>query len=146
RLDIDMRLAAPANGLVAGLAGLDRPVAVTITGNGSWQQWRGRAGATLGGRPLADLQIAASDGRFQVRGPTFPGVYMEGPVERLASPRLDLALDMRLADRKANGELHLRSNALSLEAKGLIDLANNRFGDLRIEAMLTEPGAIAPNL
>lgn len=147
KLDIDLRLQAPAGGLVTGLAGLDRPVTVSVAGTGSWQQWRGQAAATLGGERLADLRIAARDGRFQVRGPLHPEVYMPGgAVERLAGAGVDLALDMRLADRTARGEVRLRSDALSVQAQGLVDLADNRFGDLRVEAMLTEPGVIAPNL
>ena len=71
---------------------------------------------------------------------------MQGPVERLASPRLDVALDALWANRTANGVLKLRSSALSVEAKGLVDLGHNRFGNLNVDAMLLTPGAIAPNL
>lgn len=146
KLDIDMRLDAPAKGLVAGLAGLDRPLTFAVDGRGSWQDWRGRAVGTLGGRQLADLRLVARDGRFQLRGPTYPGVYMEGPVERLASPQLNVEADAVLADRKVNGTYKFRSNALSVEAKGLIDLGQNRFGNFNIDALLLTPGAIAPNL
>jgi translocation and assembly module TamB len=146
KLDIDMRLDAPAKGLVVGLAGLDRPVTFAVGGKGSWKDWRGRAVGTLGGRQLADLRLIAQDGRFQLRGPTYPGVYMEGPVERLASPQLNVEADAVLADRKVNGTYKFRSNALSVEAKGLIDLGQNRFGNFNIDALLLTPGAIAPNL
>lgn len=146
RLDIDMRLDAPANGLVAGLAGLESPITLTVGGQGSWASWKGRARATLGGGELANLAVTANDGRFQVRGPTNPGLYMKGPVERLASPRLDVALDAVWKDRAAIGQLHLRSRALSVEMQGGLDLARNRFNNLRAEGMLLTPGAIAPNL
>ncbi|MCD2325415.1 translocation/assembly module TamB domain-containing protein [Sphingomonas sp. IC-56] len=146
KLDIDMRLDAPAKGLVAGLAGLDRPVTFAVGGKGSWKDWRGRAVGTLGGRQLADLSLIARDGRFQLRGPTYPGVYMEGPVERLASPQLNVEADAVLADRKVNGTYKFRSDALSVEAKGLIDLGQNRFGNFNIDALLLKPGSIAPNL
>lgn len=146
RLDIDLRLAAPAKGFVAGLAGVEAPVTLAVAGQGSWARWNGRALATLGGGELANLAVTASNGRFQVRGPTNPGLYIKGPVERLASPRLDVALDAVVKDRAATGQLHLRSRALSVEAQGGVDLARNRFRDLRVEAMLLTPGAIAPNL
>ncbi|WP_413777315.1 translocation/assembly module TamB domain-containing protein [Sphingomonas sp. S2-65] len=146
KLDIDMRLDAPAKGLVAGLAGLDRPVTFTVGGKGSWKDWRGRAVGTLGGRQLADLSLIAQNGRFQLRGPTYPGAYMEGPVERLASPQLNVEADAVLADRKVNGTYKFRSDALSVEAKGLIDLGQNRFGNFNIDALLLKPGSIAPNL
>jgi translocation and assembly module TamB len=146
KLDMDMRMNAPAKGLVTGLMGLDRPLALNVGGRGSWQNWRGQASGTLGGRRIADLAVAAQNGRFQVRGPTWPGVYMQGPVERLASPQLDVALDAVWRDRAADGLLKLRSRALSVEAKGIVDLGRNRFGNLNVDAMLLTPGAIAPNL
>ncbi|ATY31691.1 translocation/assembly module TamB domain-containing protein [Sphingomonas psychrotolerans] len=146
KLDIDLRVNAPVNGFVTGVAGLDRPLAVTVGGRGSWQSWRGQAIGTLGGRRIADLAVTAQNGRFQLRGPTWPGVYMTGPVERLASPQLDVALDAVWRDRAANGELKLHSKALSVEAKGIVDLGQNRFRNLNVDAILLTPGAIAPNL
>ncbi|WP_213980258.1 translocation/assembly module TamB domain-containing protein [Sphingomonas sp. dw_22] len=146
RLDIDLKLDAPAKGLVAGLARIDAPLTLNVDGKGNWKNWRGRAQGTLGGKELANLTILAQDGRFQVRGPTHPGLYMKEPVERLAAPQLDVALDAKWSDRKADGTLKLRSKALSVEGTGLVDLGNNRFGNLRVEAMLLTPGAIAPNL
>lgn len=145
KLDIDMRLNAPVKGLVTGLMGLDKPLSLAVDGRGNWRNWRGQARGTLGGKRLADLSVAAQNGRFQVRGPTWPGVYMQG-AERLTSPRLDVALDAVWANRTADGVLKLRSSALSLEAKGLVDLGRNRFGNLNVDAMLLTPGAIAPNL
>lgn len=146
KLDIDLRVSGPVNGLITGLAGLDKPLTFNMGGRGSWQNWRGQAAGTLGGKKIADLSVVAQNGRVQVRGPTWPGVYMQGPVERLASPQLDVALDAVWANRAANGVLKLRSKALSVEAKGIVDLAHNRFGNLNVDAMLLTPGAIAPNL
>jgi len=146
KLDVDLRLTAPANGLLAGLTGVTAPLTFSITGNGDWKQWKGQAVSTLGGDELADLAIQARDGRFQVRGTTKPGLYMQGPVERLTSPQMDVALDVAWNDRKADTKLQLRSSALSLSAEGLVDLGDNRFGNLKIDALLLTPGAIAPNL
>jgi translocation and assembly module TamB len=146
RFDADIRLAAPAGGLVTGLAGLETPLTVSLNGDGDWKRWAGKALGTLDGAELADLSIEARDGSFRVRGPTHPGLYMKGPVERLASPRLDVALDAVWSDRKADTKFQLRSSALQVDGQGLIDLGNSRFGDFRVEAVLLTPGAIAPNL
>ena len=146
RLDIGMRLDAPAQGLVAGLAGFEAPVLLTVDGKGSWASWQGRALGTLGGQQLANLAVTARDGRFQVRGPLHPGAWMKGPVERLASPQLDMDLDAKWSDRKADGILKLHSDALSVEATGLVDLGTNRFGNLKVDAILLKAGAIAPKL
>lgn len=146
RLDLDLRLNAPADGLVAGMAGLKAPLTLAVAGDGSWQHWRGQALGTLGGAELANLAIQAQNGTFHVRGATHPGLYLKGPVERLASPQLDVALDAAWSDRKADTRLHLQSSALSVDCAGLIDLGASRFGNFRVEALLLTPGSIAPNL
>ena len=146
KLDIDLRLIAPTGGLVAGLAKLEAPLTFSLGGAGSWSHWAGRAVGTLGGAELADLAIQAQSGTFHVRGATHPGLYLKGPVERLAAPRLDVALDTTWGDRSADTHLQLRSNAVRVDSKGLIDLGHSRFGNFRTEAVLLTPGAIAPNL
>lgn len=146
RFDIDARILGPANGMIAGMAGLKAPIAATIDGQGDWNNWRGRLAGTLGGQQLADLAVTVRDGRFTVRGSTRPGLILQGPVERLTAPRLDVAIDAALADRKADTRIQLRSSALAVNAAGLLDLGNSRFGNFRTEAMLLTPGAILPNL
>lgn len=146
RFDIGLKVNGPANGFIAGLAGLAAPLAVSVDGKGDWTNWQGKAIGTLGGQGLADLAITAQSGQFKVRGPTNPGLYLKGPVERLASPRLDLDMDFKWANRAADGVLKLRSPALAIEAKGIVDLGQNRFGNLNVDGLLLTPGAIAPNL
>jgi translocation and assembly module TamB len=97
-------------------------------------------------RELANLAVEARNGPFKVRGTTQPGLYLEGPVERLTAPRLDVSLDAVLADRVADAKFALKSNALAASGNGKIDLANSRFGNFRLGAMLLTPGAIADNL
>ena len=146
QLDIDLKLNAPVGGVVATMGALKAPLTATVDGRGSWQAWQGKARATLGGGQLADLDVTARNGRIAVRGFATPGLYLQGPVERLTAPRLDLALDTTLNDRKADTRLTLKSDALAVDAGGLIDLANNSFGNFAVNARLLTPGAIAPNL
>ena len=58
------KLQAPAGGLVATLAGLDAPLSISATGDGSWQRWDGRFAATMGNAAtaIADLALVARDG------------------------------------------------------------------------------------
>jgi translocation and assembly module TamB len=146
KLDINARLVSPANGIVAGLSGVTKPLAMTIGGNGSWKAWNGKATGTLGGQSLLDLAIAARNGTFRVRGNAHPGLYMAGPVARLTAPQLDIALDAALGQRKADTKLALRSSALAVDGEGLVDLGNSRFGNFRVDARLLTPGAVAPKL
>ncbi len=146
KLDIDLKLNAPVGGVVATMGSLKAPLTATVDGRGSWQAWQGKALATLGGGQLANLNVNARNGHIEVRGFTTPGLYLQGPVERLTAPRLDLALDTTLNDRKADTRLTLKSDALAVDAGGLINLANSTFGNFAVNARLLTPGAIAPNL
>jgi translocation and assembly module TamB len=146
RLDVNVKLDAPVGGLVATMGGLTKPLTATVDGRGSWADWRGRAVATLGGGQLADLGLTARNGHIAVRGPTRPGLYLQGPVERLTAPQLDVAIDTTLNDRKADTRITLKSDALAVDAGGLIDLANSRFANFAVDARLLTPGAIAPQL
>ena len=146
KLDVDVRLQAPTGGVVATMAGLKAPLQVVVDGGGGWTRWAGRARATLGGGELANLNVTARDGHIEVRGLTRPGLYLEGPVERLTAPALQVAIDTTLNERRADTRMKLRSDALIVDAGGLLDLANSRFGDFAVDAQLLTPGAIAPNL
>jgi translocation and assembly module TamB len=146
KFDMRADLNAPAGGLVAGMAGLEAPLAARIGGRGSWRNWQGSAISTLGGASLARLALTARSGTFTVRGVTQPGLILKGPVERLAAPNLRVALDAVVDRRRVDTRLRLRSEALAVATTGVIDLGQSRFDDFRVEAMLLTPGAIAQNL
>ena len=147
KLDLAARLRSPANGIVAAMTGVKQPLALSVGGKGSWKSWNGKALATLGGQSLADLALTAHSGTFQVRGNLHPGLYMPGgALARLTAPRLDIALDTTLDQRKADSKLVLRSSALAVNASGLLDLARSQFGNFQVDARLLTPGAIAPKL
>lgn len=146
KLDVNVKLQAPTGGLVATMGGLKAPLAVSVDGRGSWASWQGRAVATLGGGELANLALTARNGHIEVRGPTRPGLYLEGPVERLTSPQLDVAIDTTLNERRADTRMTLKSDALAVDAGGILDLANSSFGNFAVNTRLLSPGAIAPNL
>ncbi|MGO1304902.1 MAG: translocation/assembly module TamB domain-containing protein, partial [Sphingomonas parapaucimobilis] len=146
RLAVDIKLTAPTGGVVASMAGLKAPLTLTVDGRGGWKAWTGRAIATLGGGELANLNATARDGHIEVRGVTRPGLYLEGPVERLTAPALQVAIDTTLNERRADTRMKLRSSALLVDAGGILDLANSQFGNFAVNAKLLTPGAIAPNL
>ena len=146
KLDIEARLQAPSGGILASLAGLTQPLSATLTGRGSWTNWRGELDAVLGGGRLADLELTAKSGTFTVRGPLRPGLYLQGPVERLTQPGLFVDLVTTLEERRADTRFALRSQALAVTGQGLIDLAESRFGNFQVDARLLTPGAIADNL
>ena len=146
KLGLRATLDAPADGVTASMTGVKAPLSIRIGGAGDWQHWAGKGRATLNGQPLADLDLGAANGTFTVKGPTHPGLYLKGPVERLASPALNVDLTSTLDKRKATTRMLLTSSALAVSANGLLDLGDNRFGNFTVDARLLSPGAILPNL
>ena len=146
KLDVDLKLNAPVGGVVATMGGLTQPLTATVDGRGGWASWQGRSVVTLGGGQLANLGLTARNGKIEVRGTSRPGLYLQGPVERLTAPQLDVRIDATLDDRRADTRIKLTSSALAVDAGGVLDMANSRFGNFAVDARLLTPGAIAPNL
>jgi translocation and assembly module TamB len=167
KFDLDAKVQAPAGGLVASMAGLTAPLDFTLSGAGSWKAWTGKAIGTLGGKPFANLSLAANDGTFKIRGTAQPALYVAGspaqaaaqpgtkakpvptpdnPIARLTAPIVTVAIDAALNERRVDTKLALSSNAIAVRGAGLIDLAQSRFGQFRLNARLLTPGAILPNL
>jgi translocation and assembly module TamB len=144
RLTIDAQLAAPAGGVVASMAGLTQPLQAQIAGRGSWQAWNGRVQAALGGQPLANLALVARNGTFTLRGPTRPGLY--NPALARLGPVLNVDATATVAKRIADTRFALRSDAISVDGQGEVDLARSRFGALRVDGRLIRPASLAPNL
>ncbi|HEX7781512.1 MAG TPA: translocation/assembly module TamB domain-containing protein [Sphingobium sp.] len=142
RLAMAGELFAPAGGAIARMGGLTDAMTVTLDGKGSWQSWTGKLVATSPKGELASVALVARDGTFTAKGPLRPGLIMEGPVQRLTAPALNVDMTAALAERRVNLRASLTSDALAANASGLIDLAQSRFGALRIDARLLTPGAI----
>jgi translocation and assembly module TamB len=147
RLAMGVRVEAPANGFVAKLTGLNQPILASVGGNGTWTNWKGRARAQLGGKQFADLVVGGRDGTFTVTGPVAPGLLMAaGPAKNLLSPLVQVNLETKLDQRRADLKLRLNSAAVAIVADGLVDLGRNQFHDFKVAARLARPKAIAPNL
>ncbi len=147
RLALGVRVEAPAEGFVAKLTGIDRPLIATIGGNGTWTNWRGRAKAILGGTEFANLAVAAKDGIFTVSGPMNPGLLMaEGIPRKLLSPQVQVNLTTSLDQRRADTRLSLTSPAIAVVANGMLDLGRSQFQDFKIAARLPRPEILGPNI
>ena len=146
KLDIDAEIIAPAGGVLAGALGLERDLAVTVKGDGSWQKWNGELNARSNGEALAKVTLEATDGLFAYDGTLTGSVMPEGMVQRLASPNLLVKGTARLEDRLASVDLEARSKALVLTAQGGIDFGRNSLDAMRVETRLIEPSALASNM
>ncbi len=145
RLLVDLKLDAPKGGLVDSYTALGKHVTLSLDGHGDWANWHGALTAAADKAPLLDMALTGANGHFQVKGRALPNaVLAAGPATRLTAPAIAIDGDAVLGQRRADVTLNAHSAALAIQAQGLIDLANNRFGGFRIGAQLLTPGTIAP--
>jgi translocation and assembly module TamB len=142
RLAMKGTLTAPAGGVIAAMAGLPDGMTASLDGKGTWQVWDGRLLASSPKGQLADIALAARDGTFTVKGPVRPGLVYGDIVNRLTGPALDVDLVAALEKRRVDLKGAVRSPAIDARAQGTIDLAQSRFGALRLDAALLKAGAI----
>ena len=145
-LNLRAQLRAPADGAVAALAGLDRPLAAQIDGRGSWALWNGRLIADLGGEQIAGVRIRARDGTFRVKGAARPDLLLSGQPAALFGPRTQLDVTAALDERRVDLNASIGSPSFDLLANGLVDLGESRFSDLKVAFRLDRPSVILPNL
>jgi len=146
KLDLDLDLNAPGDGVLAAMAGLTEPVRVRLNGKGSWEAWNGRLDANLASSEFARLQLSARDGTFTVRGPTRIARLFEGPTAALLGPVMNIDMTATLDERRATLAGNLGSDAFRLNTNGLVDLSDNSFEDLKLAFVLLKPSAMAENL
>ncbi len=146
KFDVDARVISPANGLVPALAGVRRPINLTIAGDGSWTRWRGNAALDLSGRPTARLALGVDGGRYRLAGKCAPAQFLKGRLLRLTAPVVNIEGEGTLEDRILDGQLTVGSAALRAVAKGALDLSENRYRDLRLGIDLLKPPALFPNM
>lgn len=146
RFDVDLKLSAPAKGIIGALAGTQRPMSAQISGDGVWSDWHGRAQADVSGFHVVDLALAVKSGRYVLSGTLAPAPITHGKVQRLTSPRVRVDGSATLSDRKLDSRLSLRSAALTVKAAGIIDLAQSSFANLNVDLDLLRPPALFPNM
>ena len=146
KLDLDLDVNAPGNGVIAALAGLTDPLRVQVKGAGDWNNWNGRFDANLAGSEVARLRLAARDGTFRLQGPTRVARLFEGPTAALLGPILDLDMTGTLDERRVDLSGNVSSDAFRLGTNGVVDLADSVFDELRLQFVLLKPSALAENL
>jgi translocation and assembly module TamB len=152
RFELEADLRAPSGGLVATAAGLDKPLALTATGNGGWSRWRGELDARIGdgeaAPQLVDLSLSADDGRFRASGRLMPQPLLPAgsPIAALAAPAITLDAIASREDDWLDLKLIATSDALALQGGGRIDTADNVLEGVRLALSLKRPQAVSPAL
>ncbi len=145
RLVVDLKLDAPAGGIVDSYAGLGKHLTLSLNGHGDWANWHGALKAQAGATPLADMRLTGASGRFLFKGRALPNAVLgAGAATRLTAPAIAIDGQATLGQRRADVIFTAHSAALAIQAQGRINLANNSLSGFRVGAQLLTPGAIAP--
>ena len=146
RFDIEVKARGAADGLMARLTHVAVPVALDVTGEGSWARWRGTALARVGDAQVADLKLGAEQGRYTLTGTVSPSDLLKGKLQRLTAPRVLVNGSATYAERLLEGQISLRSAALAVDAAGGIDLAQGAYRRVGIRTRLLRPSALFGNM
>ena len=146
RLAMDLALDAPADGVIAAMAGMKKPIVARLAGKGDWNHWDGHFTGSLGGDQLADIAITGRNGHFNVKGDTRVAQLVPGQVSRLLGPVTAIDLSADFVHRRAALDGTITSDTLNLAAKGTVDLGENRFDDLDVSVALLKPAELTKNL
>jgi len=146
KLDIDLKVNTPANGLVASYSGVKQPLALAIAGKGDWRVWDGKLSGNLGAERLADVGLTARNGTFTVRGPIRPGLFITGPGRDMLEPVTQLDFTGLADQRRIQLKAGLASDNFTFGADGLVDLGASSMQDLKLSFRLVKPSIIAKNL
>ncbi len=145
--DVGVVLDAPANGLVAGLAGKNVPMKARLDGKGSWTKWDGALKASIGADELADIALTAHDGRFTAKGGVQPALLLgEGIMKRAFLPSAAINVAATLKNRVADIDGSIRSAAMTVDVGGVVDMAAGSLKDLALDIQLLRPSVLARNV
>lgn len=137
--DLDLDWVAPAGGFLATLVGAEETMVVALEGEGRWTAWAGQLVARQGEDPLLDFDIYNDSGRYRLVGQAFPGDFVDGLAARALGEDLAFTASGTLADSTLEGSFALRARGFNLDGDGAIDLADNAFEDVRLQAELLDP-------
>ncbi|MDQ0837913.1 translocation/assembly module TamB domain-containing protein [Sphingomonas faeni] len=146
RFDIDVAAKGAAGGVLARMVQAKGPVALAVTGDGSWATWSGRANGMIGTTRVVDLALAQVAGRYTLSGTLAPSSLLKGRLQKLTAPRILVNGSAGFANRRLEGQLSLRTPALAVDTTGIIDLAANAYRDVHIKARLLRPPALFDNM
>lgn len=146
RFDLAARGRGRGDGVLARMIGTRVPVGFAVAGDGRWSRWRGSARADVGAARIVDLKLGVDAGRYALDGNLAPASLLKGRLQRLSQPRIRVAGQATLADRRLNGTLSLRTAALAIDSKGGVDLATSGWRNLVTDIRLLRPPALFPNM
>lgn len=142
KFDMQLDYVAPKGGLLASLTGAQRDLRARIVGKGTWSDWRGALLVDSPGAPLAALKLTNRSGRYGIMGLMWPQDLLTGLAAKAAGKAVAIDAEGTLVNSVLDGRFLGIASGAQVEAKGKVDLGNNRFDQLAVKAGLRDPGLI----
>lgn len=146
KLDLNLNVRSEAGGLVSALIGAEEEFALTLAGEGDWQNWKGNLSSATGANRVADIAIAARNGEFQIKGEASPAPLLSGFLARLFSETTQVNFNASFQDRRLALEGTMGSSIFDISSAGNVDLASNAFDELNIGMKLHQPKVLGSNI
>ncbi len=146
KFDMALDYRAPKNGLLAGLIGAESDFRARIVGDGTWETWNGAILAEQDGARLAAFRLTNRAGRYGVLGQAYPARLLEGPPRQALGETVSLSANGTLVDSVLDGALVLQGAGVGFSGKGKVDLGNNAFDALAVNASLRDPALFGKDL
>ena len=149
RFDLSGDALAPAGGVLAGLAKLERGYSARIVGDGTWKRWRGAAVARAIGtddQRVAAFRITNDAGRYGVLGEWRSRFGAATLIGRALGETTALAASFTLVDSVIEGRAAAVSDGLDARVSGGADLADKVVDGARVRLALRNPDLFGQNL
>ena len=142
KFDLKLDYAAPAGGVLAGLAGTKQDLRARIVGAGSWRDWKGALLAEQGGKQLAALRLTNRAGRYGILGQARPDGLVSGFAARAMGEVVSIDAQGSMASSVVEGRFGLAGQRLVANGTGKVDLAGNSFERFRLTLRNTDPALL----
>ncbi len=146
KFDIEMDYLAPKGGVLAGMLGADAAYRGVVTGEGTWSNWTGALLFKRDDARAAAFMITNRAGDYTISGQAYPGPWLGGlPAEALGDA-VGLVAKGTLENSVLDGRAWMFGRAVDASFSGAVDLAGNTFDTLQVNARLTDPALLGPDL
>jgi len=137
--DADLRIDAPAGGVLTSFANLDGDYVARLDGDGTWSEWAGDLAVNRNGESLARFKLSLEDGTYGINGQADTSPFLTGIPQRALGPDTRIEAAGTFADRVVDGRFELLGQGISLIAEGAADLADNEADNVEFAATLRDP-------
>ena len=145
--DLTLDYQAPEGGMIAQMVGAQAGYRARINGDGGWTNWLGNVLVQRDGERFAAFQLSNKAGQYTVLGQANPQAALApGIVRDALGPVVSVMIKGALEDSVWDGRMDVVAAAFTSRGEGVIDLADNRFDNFAITAVLTQPELMGEGL